>query len=244
VPDELRDEKIKEICEVYAKAINRAQQGERTISVDEMTGVQALERKEPDRPMQERSPEVPQGRVLYREFEYIRHGTLSFFINLDVSTGNAIYPSYGETRNEADMAAHIQKLIESDSEVTKWHIVCDNLNTHQSETLVRLVAQIEGIREDSLGIKEKSGILKSMKTRAEFLHDPNHKVVFYYTPKHGSWMNQVEIFLSILVRKLLKCGNFSSVDDLQDHVLRFLEYYNRTMAKPIKWSYTGIKEAA
>jgi len=229
---------------VYAKARERAEQGERTASVDEMTGVQALERKEPDKPMQPASHELPKGRVLYREFEYIRHGTLSFFINLDVATGKAIYPSYGETRNEADMAAHIQKLIASDPTATKWHIVCDNLNTHQSETLVRLIAQMESIREDSLGVKEKSGILKSMKTRAEFLHDSSHKVVFYYTPKHGSWMNQVEIFLSILVRKLLKRGNFRSVNDLQDQVLKFLEYYNQTMAKPIKWSYTGIKEAA
>jgi len=181
---------------------------------------------------------------MYREFEYKRHGTLSWFINFDVVTGKAIFPSYGPTRNESDMAAHIQKLIESDPEASKWHIIADNLNTHQSETLVRMIAQMEGIQEDSLGIKEKSGILKSMKTRAAFLHDSRHKVVFYYTPKHASWMNQVEIFLSILVRKLLKRGNFSSVDDLRDKILEFLEYYNRTMAKPFKWSYTGIKEAA
>jgi len=112
---------------VYAKARERAEQGVRTASIDEMTGVQALERKEPDKPMQPASHELPKGRVLYREFEYIRHGTLSFFINLDVAAGKAIYPSYGETRNEADMAAHIQKLIASDPTATKWRIVCDNL---------------------------------------------------------------------------------------------------------------------
>ena len=243
VPDEQREEKIKEICEVYGKAKERVEQGERTISNDEMTGVQALERISPDLPMEPASPEVPKGRVVYREFEYKRHGTLSWFINFDVATGKVIYPSYGPTRNEGDMAAHIQKLIESDPEAIKWHIVTDNLNTHQSESLVLLIAKMEGIKEDSLGIKEKSGILKSMKTRAAFLHDSSHKVVFYYTPKHASWMNQVEIFLSILVRKLLKRGNFSSVNDLRDQVLEFLEYYNRTMAKPFKWSYTGIKDA-
>jgi len=209
-----------------------------------MTSVQALERIYPDLPMEPASPEVPKGRVMYREFEYKRHGTLSWLINFDVATGKVISPSYGPTRNEADMAAHIQKLIESDLTATKWHIVADNLNTHQSETLVRLIAKMEGIEEDSLGIKEKSGILKSMKTRAAFLHDASHKAVFYYTPKHASWMNQVEIFLSILVRKLLKRGNFSSVNDLRDRILEFFEYYNRTMAKPFKWSYTGIKEAA
>jgi len=244
VADPQREEKIKEICEVYIKANLRAEQGERTISLDEMTNVQALERIYPDLPMQEQSPETPKGLVVYREFEYIRHGTLSFFINLDVATGKAIFPSYGKTRNEEDMAAHIQKLIESDPKAIKWHLVTDNLNTHQSETLVRMIAEMEGIPEEVLGVKEKSGILKSMKTRATFLHDSSHKVVFYYTPKHASWMNQVEIFLSILVRKLLKRGNFRSVDDLRDQILAFLEYYNRIMAKPIKWSYTGIRDAA
>jgi hypothetical protein len=244
VEDPQREEKIREGCELYAKAKERAKKGEHTISIDEMTGVQALERKHPDLPMKPISPETPKGLVLYREFEYIRHGTLSCIINLDVATGKVIYPSCGPTRNEEDMAAHIQKLLESDSDAIKWRVIWDNLNTHQSEALVRIVAKMEGIPEEDLGVKEKSGILKSMKTRAAFLHDESHKVVFYYTPKHASWMNQVEIFLSILVRKLLKKGNFLSVEDLHDKILVFLEYYNRTMAKPIKWTYTGIKEAA
>ena len=244
VEDSQRDEKIKDGCAVYAKAVERSERGERTVSIDEMTGVQALERKHPDLPMQPDSPDFPGGVVLRREFEYIRHGTLSCIINLDVATGKVIYPSCGPTRNEADMAVHIQKLIESDSDAIKWRVMWDNLNTHQSETLVRFIAEMEGVKEEDLGVKGKYGILKSMETRAAFLHDENHKVVFYYTPKHASWMNQVEIFLSILVRKLLKRGNFLSIQDLHDQILAFLEYYNRTMAKPIKWSYTGIKEAA
>jgi transposase len=244
VPDEQREEKIKEICEVYTKAVERAKQGERTISQDEMTSVQALERKHPDFPMQPASPEIPKGRVLYREFEYIRHGTLSCFINFDVVTGEVICPSCGETRNELDAAAHIQKLLASDLTAKKWHVIMDNLNIHQSESLVRIIAEMEGVTEEELGVKEKSGILKSMKTRSAFLHDSSHKVIFYYTPKHASWMNQIEIWLSILVRKLLKRGNFCSVDDLRDQILAFIAYYNRTMAKPIKWTYTGIKQAA
>lgn len=236
MPDEQRGQKIVEGCVLYAKAAERAKEGERTISMDEMTGVQALERKHPDLPMQP-------GHGLRREFEYTRHGTLSFFLNLDVVTGKVIETSSGSTRNEADAAAHLQKLIQSDSEASKWHVIMDNLNTHQSETLVRFIAKMEGVKEEVLGEKGKSGHLKSMETRAAFLHDPSHKVVFYYTPKHASWMNQVEIFLSILVRKLLKRGNFRSIDDLRDQILAFLAYYNRTMAKPIKWTYTGIKEA-
>jgi len=105
---------------------------------------------------------------------------------------------------------------------------------------VRWVAQREGIAQESLGVKGKRGILQSMESRAAFLHDPTHQVVLYYTPKHASWMNQVEIWLSILVRKLLKRGYFRSLDDLRDRILAFIAYYNRTMAKPIKWTYTGL----
>jgi transposase len=233
VPDDQRDEKIREGCEVYASAAERATRGERTISMDELTGVQALERKYPDLPMQP-------GHVLRREFEYIRHGTLSWFINFDVVGGQVIETSWGPTRNEEDALVHLQRLIESDPRATKWHLMLDNLNIHQSASLVRWVAQREGIDPEMLGVKGKSGILRSMESRATFLHDLTHQVVFYYTPKHASWMNQVEIWLSILVRKLLKRGNFTSLDDLRDQILAFIAYYNRTMAKPIKWTYTGL----
>jgi hypothetical protein len=233
VPDPKRDEKIVQGCEVYARAALRAKQGERTISLDEMTGVQALERKHPDLPMQP-------VHVLRREFEYIRHGTLSWFLNFDVVTGQVIEPSWGPTRTEEDALTHIQRLVESDPKATRWHLMMDNLNTHQSESLVLWVAEREGIEVKTLGVKGKHGILQSMESRAAFLHDPTHQVVFYYTPTHASWMNQVEIWLSILVRKLLKRGNFLSLDDLRDQILAFIAYYNRTMAKPIKWTYTGL----
>ena len=218
---------------MYAQATTRAKQGERTISLDELTGVQALERKHPDLPLQP-------GHVLRREFEYMRHGTLSWFINFDVVTGQVIEPSWGATRTEEDALGHIQRLVASDPHASKWHLMMDNLNIHQSESLVRWVAEHEGIAPEALGVKDKRGILQSMASRAAFLHDASHQVVFYYTPKHASWMNQVEIWLSILVRKLLKRGHFCSLDDLRDQILAFIAYYNRTMVKPIKWTYTGL----
>ena len=127
-----------------------------------------------------------------------------------------------------------------DQKATKWHIILDNLNIHQSAALVRWVAEQEGILAETLGVKGKGGILRSMESRAAFLHNHTHHMVFYYTPKHASWMNQVEIWLSILVRKLLKRGQFCSLDDLRDQILAFIAYYNRTMIKPIKWTYTGL----
>jgi hypothetical protein len=216
---------------VYAEATERAKQGEMTLSTDELTGVQALERKYPGLPL------AP-GKVERREFEYVRHGTRSFILSRDVVTGQILAPACGPTRTEADFLAHLQAVVATHPEATRWHVVCDQLNTHQSESLVRFVAELSELEED-LGVKGECGILASMVSRAAFLSDPSHQVVFHYTPKHSSWLNQIEIWLSILVRKLLKRGSFTSVEDLQAKVFAFIDYYNQTMAKPFKWTYQG-----
>jgi len=225
------DTKVRDVCTTYREAEARAAVGERTISTDELTGVQALERKHPSLPMQP-------GMVERREFEYIRHGTCSFIVSRDVVSGQVVAPYAAPTRTEADFLAHVQAVIATDPSATRWHIVVDNLDTHRSESLVRWVATESGLDLD-LGIKGKSGILHNRQSRAAFLSEPTHRIVFHYTPKHCSWLNQVEIWLSILVRKLLKRGSFSSIADLKAKVLAFIDYYNRTMAKPFKWTYEG-----
>jgi hypothetical protein len=201
-----------------------------------MTGVQALERKHSGLPL------AP-GKVAAREFEYLRHGTRAFILNFDVASGQVVAPSCGPTRTEADFLAHVQQLVGTDPEATKWHLVCDNINIHKSGSLVRYVAEFSEVPEE-LGVAGERGVLQSMPTRAAFLSDPNPKIVFHSTPKHASWLNQIEIWLSVLVRKVIRRGNFTSVADLEAKVRAFIDYYNRTMAKPYRWTYTGKALAA
>lgn len=218
------------VCDLYAEAPALAATGVRVISCDEKTGIQALQRKHPTRPMAPGRPER-------REFEYIRHGTRCLTAGLDVATGRIVSPTVAETRTEADFAAHVARTLDTDPDAG-WVFVVDGLNTHQSETLVRLVAARCGLADD-LGVKGKTGVLRSMPSRRAFLESADHRIRFVYTPRHCSWLNQIEIWFSILVRRVLRRGDFASGAALEARLLAFVEYFNAVLARPFRWTYAG-----
>ena len=221
---------MRKICKTYADAPRLHEEGTHVISTDEKTGIQALERLHPTLPTRP-------GKTERVEFEYRRHGTLCLIANFDVATGKAILPTIGPTRTEQDFAAHIERTIDTDPEAT-WIFVLDQPNTHKSEALVRLVAQRCGI-EDDLGVKAKAGVLETMPTRKKFLEDPDHRIRFVYTPRHASWLNQIEIWFSILARRALKRASFASLEALERRLFEFIDYFNAVLAKPFRWTYAG-----
>ena len=216
------------VCSLYEQALPLHQQGVHLICCDEKTGMQALERTHPTRPA------IP-GYVERREEHYIRHGTQCLTANFEVASGRILTPTMAPTRSEEDFAHHVLQTVMSDLD-GEWIFIVDNLNTHNSESLVCLVNDLCDLDQD-LGKKGRAGILRSRATRAAFLADPSHRIRFVYTPKHTSWLNQIELWFSILVRRLLKRASFTSEENLKERVLAFIEYFNRTMAKPFRWTY-------
>lgn len=218
------------MCDTYLKAAKLEKEGTHVVSSDEKTGMQALERKHPTLPTRP-------GLTERIEFEYMRHGTLCLMANWDVAKGRVREATIGPTRTEQDFAQHIEMTINTDPEAG-WVFVVDQLNTHMSEGLVRLVAKRCGLDID-LGVKGRWGILKTKGCRKTFLADTSHRIRFVYTPRHCSWLNQVEIWFSILTRRLLKRSSFASLSELRERLVAFIRYFNEVLAKPFKWTYTG-----
>jgi transposase len=228
----LFEQQVRTVCDCYLEAPTLYfQYHTHTVCVDEMTGIQALERNAKTVPLQP-------GRPARIEFEYTRHGTLCLIGNWHVVLGQMVVPTIRQQRKEEDFLWHIHNTIATDADAG-WVFVMDNLNTHSSESLVRYVAQLERIDEDTLGKKGRHGILKSVASRQAFLSDRTHRVRFVYLPKHTSWLNQIETVFGIVTRRALRRGNFQSVEALRERLLDFIDYFNRTFAKPFRWTYTG-----
>ncbi len=222
---------VKAVCDTYLAApdLERTEHTH-TVCVDEMTGLQALERNAPTKPM------IAGKRELI-EFEYTRNGTLCLIGNFVVTTGELLRPTIGPTRTEADFASHIEQTVAVDPEGS-WVFVVDNLNIHCSESLVTLVAKACEVPTD-LGKKGVCGILKSVASRQAFLSESSRRIRFVYLPKHSSWLNQIEVVFGVIMRKVIRRGSFTSVADLRTKLLNFIAYFNRVFAKPFRWTYTG-----
>ena len=218
------DAKAKDVCRLYVNAPRLYQQGRLVICSDEKTGMQILGRKYPTRPAEP-------GQPAKREFEYIRYGTRVLLNSFIVPTGKVVW-DLGETRTSLDWASHLRHVRHSYPDMKAYDWVVDNLNTHWSLEVCRLVAEW-----CEVPLAEKN--LRRGVQRRAFLSDPSHRVVFHFTPLHGSWLNQVELFFSVLARQFLRRGDFASVAEFTARLRRWLEEYNERRAHPYRWTYTG-----
>jgi hypothetical protein len=218
------EQKALAICRLYLNAPRLYQQGRLLICCDEKTGMQILQRKYPTQPVEPGKPEK-------REFEYIRHGTRTLITSFAVPTGEVVW-NLGQTRTSVDFAQHIGHVALHFRQFEQFDWVLDNLNTHWSLEVCEYIAAL-------CDVPFEPRLLKTGKQRRAFLTDPEHKHVFHFTPKHGSWLNQVELWFSVLSRRFLKRGDFTSAADFEERLLRYLERYNAAYAHPYRWTYTG-----
>jgi transposase len=229
---ELFQKQVALVCDTYVAAPRLYHQSNtHTVCVDEMTSLQATQRRAETKPSQP-------GRVAKEEFQYTRHGTVCVTANWHVVRGQIIAPTIAGTRDNEDFARHVEQTIATDPPAG-WVFVVDNLNTHSGEPLVRMVADQLGIDQATLGVVKKQGILKSMATRRAFLSDSSHRIRFVYTPKHSSWLNQIEIIFGIINRRFIRRGSFTSKSHLIEKLQQFIAYFNETIARPMNWTYTG-----
>lgn len=218
------DAKAHAICQLYLKAPTLYEQGRLVICSDEKTGMQALGRPDPTQPAQPGKPEK-------RENDYIRHGTRVLLTSFVVATGEVI-GDLGATRTSVDFAVHLEHVASRFPEIQECDWVVDNLNTHWSVDVCRVIA-------DLCRVPFVAAELRTGAERRAFLTDPDHKHVFHFTPTHGSWLNQVELWFSVMSRRFLKRGDFDSMEDFEERLLGFLSDYNRHHAHPYRWTYSG-----
>lgn len=222
--DEDFDAKAQTICQLYVGALESFEQGRLVICCDEKSGMQVLERKAPTKPARP-------GQRERREHEYIRRGTRVLINSLAVATGQIAW-SIRATRKANDFVAHLKRAYQSFPRMERYDWVMDNLNTHWSLDVCRVVARW-------CKIPFEPDKLKKGGQRRAFLSDPSHRHVFHFTPKHGSWLNQAELFFGVVQRRFLARGSFRSLKDFARRLEHFLKDYNTRHAHPYRWTYTG-----
>ncbi len=214
----------KEVCGLYLKAPTFYQQGRLLLCCDENTGMQVLGRPFPTQPAQPGKPEK-------REFEYIRLGTRTMISTFVVATGEVVW-DLGPTRTNLDFRSHVLRVAKHFPQMKNFDWIVDNLNTHMSLELCEVVAYL-------CEVPFRPKDLQTMAQRRKWLADPEHKHVFHYLPIHGSWLNQVELFFSVLARQFLRRGDFTSLKGFEERLCRYMENYNQEKAHPYRWTYTG-----
>jgi transposase len=222
--DEDFDAKAQPICQLYVGALEAYAQGRLVICCDEKSGMHVLERKAPTK-------SAKPGRRERREQEYIRHGTRVLINSLAVATGQIAW-TLGATRKAPDFVAHLKRAYQRLPCMKRYDWVMDNLNTHWSLEVCRLVARWCGV------LFEPHKLKKGPQRRA-LLSDSSHRHVFHFTPKHGSWLHQAELCFGVLQRRFLARGSFTSIRDFERRLERFLKDYNARHAHPYRWTYTG-----
>lgn len=223
------------ICELILTSVGKQDPNLHVFSVDEKTGMQAIERE------QGRAPKS-KGFQKRKEYEYVRHGITTLIAGINVENGQIAHYHQGQTRDEQDYCGFIQEMIRPVAELDRVIIIADQLNTHLSESLVKWIARQEEYHPEELGVKGVCGILKDTKSRRRFLETPHHRIRFVFTPKHCSWLNPIENMFAKLQRHLIKNGNFISVEDLEEKIDDYVEFHNRELAKPLKWKFNGFNK--
>ena len=218
------DAKAAAICQLDVRSPVLYQQGERVISTDETTGMPILQRKYPTQPARPGHPEK-------REHEYIRHGTRALAASFVVPTGEVVR-DLGPTRTSVDFASHRRKVAHHFRAWSRITWVVDDLNTHWSRAACEVLAALDGRTFEPRRLRTGA-------ERKAFLADPDHRYRFVFTPTHGSWLNQVELFFSVLARRFLRRGDVAGATECEQRLAAYLAAYNAREKHPDRWTDTG-----